>query len=94
MRIIFLSVPPCELTKNGGCAQNCANNGDKAVCSCNAPDFKLGEDGKSCEKVHPCDKPDNGGCAQECEKDGDNAKCGCHEGFKLEKDGKSCEKSK
>ena len=46
---LSFAVPPCELTKNGGCEQTCTNNGDKAECSCKAIDFKLGGDGKSCK---------------------------------------------
>ena len=87
-------VPPCELTENGGCDQTCTDNGDVAECSCRAPDFKLGSDGKSCEKVHPCDKPDNGGCSDKCEKEGDKAKCSCNDGRELTSDGKKCKDSK
>ena len=88
------SVPPCELTENGGCDQKCTNNNEEAVCSCTPVDYKLGVDGKSCEKVHPCDKPDNGGCSDKCAKDGENAKCSCDEGRELTDDGKTCKDSK
>ena len=47
---IFVVVPPCELTQNGGCAQNCTDNGDVAVCSCKEPAFKLADDKKGCDK--------------------------------------------
>ena len=43
------TVPPCELTENGGCEHTCTNEGDTAKCSCNEF-YKLGEDGKTCEK--------------------------------------------
>ena len=86
-------VPPCELTKNGGCEQNCTNKGTEAVCSCTPVDYKLGVDGKSCEKVHPCNKPDKGGCSDKCTKDGGNAKCACDRGRELTGDGKTCEYS-
>ena len=41
---------PCDLPTKGGCDQTCNKEGDKAVCSCTAPEYKLGADGKSCEK--------------------------------------------
>ena len=91
---VFDSAPPCELIENGGCDQTCTDNGDEAVCSCAAPNFKLGGDGKSCEKVHPCDKADNGGCSDKCEKEGDEAKCGCDEDREMTADGKTCKESK
>ena len=49
-KLSFFLVPPCELTKNGGCAQRCTDNGDVAVCTCKEPDFKLAKDGKGCDK--------------------------------------------
>ena len=85
--------PPCKITHNGGCEQVCTNKGREAVCSCKAPDYKLGDDGKSCEKVHPCDKPDNGGCSDKCNKNGSGVKCGCGEGRELNADGKTCKES-
>ena len=48
--ICLLSVHPCDKETKGGCDQICNKDGDDAVCSCNEPDYKLGEDGKSCEE--------------------------------------------
>ena len=92
---MFSLVPPCELTENGGCDQKCTNNNEEAVCSCTPVDYKLGADGKSCEKIHPCDKPTKGGCEQVCSKDGEKAICSCDpaDDYTLETDG-SCTKSK
>ena len=54
--ILFISnltfpftVPPCELTENGGCLHICKNNGEEAVCSCVAG-YKLAADGKGCDE--------------------------------------------
>ena len=92
---IFFSVHPCDKDTKGGCDQTCNKDGDKAKCSCTPVDFKLGEDGKSCELVHPCDKPTKGGCEQVCGKKGDEALCGCNDGYRVSKeDAKKCEKSK
>ena len=43
------SVHPCDKDTKGGCQQTCNKDGDKAKCSCAPVDFKLGEDGKSCD---------------------------------------------
>ena len=64
------------------------------MCSCTPVDYKLGTDGKSCEKVHPCDKPDNGGCSDKCAKDGEDTKCGCNDGREMTDNGKTCKDSK
>ena len=45
---IVFSVHPCDKENKGGCDQTCNKEDEKAVCSCAAPEFKLGEDGKSC----------------------------------------------
>ena len=84
---------PCNQTPNGGCAQICTNHGTAAVCSCRTPDYKLGQDGKSCDMIHPCDRPDNGGCSQMCMKNGTATVCSCRTpDYKLGRDGKSCDK--
>ena len=46
----FFSEHPCDKTSNGGCEQTCNKDGESAVCECAAPDYKLGSDGKSCDK--------------------------------------------
>merc|ERR1712062_804263 len=69
-------------TENGGCDQTCWNEGDHARCSC-AKDFKLKEDGKSCEAIHPCDLAHKAGCDQLCKKKGTEYRCECITGYKL-----------
>ena len=46
----YLPVHPCDKETKGGCDQICNKDGDDAVCACNEPDYKLAEDGKSCDK--------------------------------------------
>ena len=43
-------VHPCDKESKGGCEQTCEKDGEKVVCSCAAPDYKLAGDGKSCEE--------------------------------------------
>ena len=86
-------VKPCNQTQNGGCAQTCTNHGNAAICSCRTPDYKLGQDGKSCDIIHPCDKLDNGGCSQTCVKIISVAICSCSApDFILGEDGKTCKR--
>ena len=47
-------IHPCDKKSKGGCDQTCTKDGEKAVCSCTPVDFKLGEDGKSCEPGKFC----------------------------------------
>ena len=46
----FPLVHPCDKETKGGCDQICVKNGEKHTCACNAPEFKLGDDGKKCDK--------------------------------------------
>ena len=50
------SVHPCDKDTKGGCDQTCNKDGEKAKCSCTPVDFKLGEDGKTCDpgKLYLC----------------------------------------
>ena len=50
----LLIVHPCDQPDKGGCNQTCTKNGNKAVCSCSSPGFKLNSDGKSCDTGQLC----------------------------------------
>ena len=75
-------VHPCDEKTKGGCDQICNRQGKKATCSCE-PDFKLQEDGRTCEILPPCERMDNGGCEHKCKLNNDNEEgytCQCKEG--------------
>ena len=47
--IISILVHPCDTAANGGCSQICNKKRDSYKCACKYG-FKLGHDGKSCNK--------------------------------------------
>ena len=48
-------VHPCDKPTKGGCSQDCVKKGETFVCTCKIPDFKLNDDGKTCDEgtAHP-----------------------------------------
>uniref|UniRef100_A0A4W4GQQ0 CD248 molecule, endosialin a n=1 Tax=Electrophorus electricus TaxID=8005 RepID=A0A4W4GQQ0_ELEEL len=81
----YASTDWCE-KDNGGCEHYCTNTGSDYHCEC-SEDFKLGEDGQSCQPLDPCHSAD---CEFDCEPSPGGYRCKCPEGFLLSQDGKNC----
>ncbi|XP_027009235.2 endosialin [Tachysurus fulvidraco] len=75
----------CE-QDNGGCEHFCVNAGFHYYCEC-SEDFKIGEDGQSCQPLDPCHSSD---CEFDCEPSPGGYRCKCPEGYFLSKDGLNC----
>ncbi|XP_033115105.1 low-density lipoprotein receptor-related protein 2-like [Anneissia japonica] len=79
---------PCEV-ENGGCEDTCIASSDGTVsCQCSFR-FKLGEDGKSCDRVTSCEDFDYK-CSQLCEDTQGEVRCACVDGYRLGSDNRSC----
>ncbi|TSL04372.1 Endosialin [Bagarius yarrelli] len=75
----------CE-QDNGGCEHYCVNGVSHYYCGC-LEDFKIGEDGQSCQPLDPCHSAN---CEFDCEPSPGGYRCKCPEGYLLSQDGLNC----
>ena len=74
----------CELIM---CDEECIQGPAGPLCACPTGQV-LGEDGRSCSKLHPCEEW--GTCSQLCDPTNSTYKCSCKPGYALQDDGFSC----
>ncbi|XP_053505547.1 endosialin [Ictalurus furcatus] len=75
----------CE-QDNGGCEHYCVNANSHYYCEC-SEDFKIGDNGQSCQPLDPCHGAD---CEFDCEPSPGGYRCKCPEGYLLSQNGLNC----
>ncbi|XP_062867907.1 endosialin [Trichomycterus rosablanca] len=75
----------CE-KNNGGCEHYCVNADSHYYCEC-SKDFKLKDDGQSCQPLDPCHNAD---CEFDCEPTQQGYRCKCPDGYLLSENGLNC----